>query len=83
VRKAISVAQEHHINVVLSSGARSFEMIRSPSEISALATTLGMRHEDSIRGVSSLPSSIIAENLRKRAPEYVEEDVKIVLPSRR
>jgi len=82
-RKAITVAREHHVNVILSSGARNYEMVRSPFQISALAMTLGLTQEESIRGVSSTPLSIVTENRKKRAPEYVEEGVKIVVPSRR
>ena len=80
-RKAMMVAREHHVNVVLSSGARNYAMVRSPFQISALATTLGLRQEESIRGVSSTPLSIVTENRKKHAPEYVEEGVKIVVPS--
>jgi RNase P/RNase MRP subunit p30 len=77
----MGIAREHRVKVVLSSGATSYEMIRSPLEISALATALGLTEEGSIRGVSSAPSSIVDENRKKRAPEYVEEGVKIVVPS--
>ena len=83
MRKAMSIAREHRVQIVLSSGARSCEMIRSPLEITALATTLGLSEEESIRGVSSAPSSIVNENLKKRASNYIEEGVKIVIPSGR
>ena len=83
IRKAMMTAQEHGATVVLSSGARNYQMVRSPIEISALATSLGLSQEEAIRGVSSAPSSIVAENRKKRAPEYVEEGVKIVAPPRR
>jgi RNase P/RNase MRP subunit p30 len=82
VRKAIRIASEHHAKIVLSSGARSFEMIRSPFQLSALAITLGLNTEESIRAVSSTPSAIVAANRTKRASEYVEEGVKIVVRSR-
>ena len=83
IRKAISIAQEHHVNVILSSGARNSEMVRSPLQISALAMCLGLTREESIRGVSSAPMAIVTENRRKRAPGYVEDGVKIVVPARR
>ena len=83
IRKAIMVAREHHANVVLSSGARNHEMVRSPFQISALAMMLGLTREESLRGVSSAPLAIVTENRVKRSPEYVEEGVKIVVPSRR
>jgi RNase P/RNase MRP subunit p30 len=55
-------------------------MVRSPLEISALATVLGLKEEESIKGVSSLPSSIVVENRKKRSSEYIEEGVTIVVP---
>jgi RNase P/RNase MRP subunit p30 len=58
-------------------------MVRSPFQIGALAVTLGLNPEDSIRAISSTPSSIVAANRMKHASEYVEEGVKIVVPSRR
>jgi RNase P/RNase MRP subunit p30 len=80
VRRAIRVATEHHVKVLLSSGARSYEMVRSPFQISGLATSLGLNQHESIRGVSSMPLSIITGNREKRTPAYVEEGVKIVVP---
>lgn len=81
IRRAMTIAREHHANVVLSSGARNYEMVRSPLQMSALATTLGLPQEEAIRGVSSVPLAIITENRKKRSPEYVEEGVRIVVPS--
>jgi RNase P/RNase MRP subunit p30 len=81
VHKAILVAREHHVKIILSSGARNYEMVRSPFQVSALAMTLGLTQEESIRGVSSTPLSIVRENRMKRAPEYVEQGVKIIIPS--
>jgi RNase P/RNase MRP subunit p30 len=78
LRKGIMVAREHHANIILSSGARDYAMIRSPLQISALGVTLGLSHEEAVRCVSSGPLSIVAENREKRAPEYVEEGVKVV-----
>jgi RNase P/RNase MRP subunit p30 len=80
IRKALRIASEHRVKVVLSSGARNHTMVRSPLEISALATVLGLREDESIKSVSSVPSSIVAENRKKRSPKYVEEGVTIVVP---
>jgi RNase P/RNase MRP subunit p30 len=83
LRKTIAVAQEHNVKVVLSSGARTAEMVRTPLQLSAIAFTLGLSETTSTAGVSSMPSSIITENVEKRKPEYVEEGVKIIISSRR
>jgi RNase P/RNase MRP subunit p30 len=83
LRRAIAVAQEHNVKVVLSSGARNAEMVRAPRQLSAIASTLGLSESASVAGVSSIPLSIIAENVKKRLPECVEQGVKIIVPSRR
>jgi len=83
LRRAIAVAQEHNVKIVLSSGARNAEMVRAPLQLSAIASTLGLSETASVAGVSSIPLSIITENVKKRKPECVEEGVKIIVPSRR
>ena len=83
LRRAIAVAQEHNVKVVLSSGARNAEMVRAPLQLGAIASTLGLSETASVASVSSIPLSIIAENVKKRKPECVEEGVKIIVPSRR
>jgi len=83
LRRAIAVAQEHKVKVVLSSGARNAEMVRAPLQLGAIASTLGLSETASVASVSSIPLSIIAENVKKRKPECVEEGVKIIVPSRR
>ncbi len=83
LRKTIAVAQEHNVDVVLSSGARTAEMVRAPLQLSAIASVLGLSETASTAGISSTPSSIIAENVKKRKPEYVEEGVRIIVSSAR
>jgi len=81
IRKAMSIAQEHRVRVVLSSGARHHRMIRSPLQLMALASSLGLSREISTRGVTTEPSSILATNRAKRSPEFVEEGVKMIIPA--
>ncbi len=83
LRKTIAVAQEHNVKVVLSSGARTAEMVRAPLQLSAIASTLGLGETASTAAVSLIPASIITENAKKRKPEYVEEGVRIIVSSRR
>lgn len=78
MRKAIGIAQEHKVDVVLSSGAREPSLLRSALEISALGTVLGMCQEKSMKGITSLPLAIMSANLSRRSPHYVEEGVRIV-----
>ena len=76
--KELSVARNHKVKVVLSSGADRPEMIRSPSQLAALASALGLSERAAHDGVSSTPISIVAENVKRRSPAYVEEGVRVV-----
>ena len=78
--KQASIANEHKLKVVLSSGSTSPEMVRSPSQISALAKAVGLSGTRSLDGVSATPCSIIERNLFRRSPEFVEDGVRVVLP---
>ena len=82
-RKAIAIAREHHVSMVVSSGATVPFMVSSPTQISALINVLGATREESAAAVASTPLAFVAQNRMKRAPEYVEEGVKIVVPARR
>lgn len=81
--KEVAVAQEHKVRIVLSSGSTSPEIIRAPSQIAAVASTMGLSKEQSLAGVSETPWSIILRNSKRRSPDYIEEGVGVVLPRAR
>jgi RNase P/RNase MRP subunit p30 len=76
--KEAAIARDHRSRVVLSSGCVSPMMVRSPLEVSAIATAIGLSREQSGQGVSETPLSIAKRNLERRSREYVEEGVKLV-----
>ena len=76
--KEAAIAREHRSRVVLSSGCMSPAMVRSPLQISAIATAVGLSSEQSSRGVRETPLSIVMSNQERRSREYVEEGVKLV-----
>jgi RNase P/RNase MRP subunit p30 len=83
ISKQAVIAREHKVKVILSSGSNAPGMIRSPSQIAALGSTIGLSDEQSIEGVSETPRSIITRNSILRSPEYVEEGVRVILPKAR
>ncbi len=80
IAKEAAIAREHRSRVVLSSGCTSPAMVRSPLQISAIATAIGLSSDQSSRGVRETPISIVMSNQERRSHEYVEEGVKIVTP---
>ena len=83
ISKGFSIAQEHNVKVVLSSGADRAEFIRSPIQIAALASALGLSQRVALEGIGPTPMAIVARNVKRREPGYVEEGVRVVLPAAR
>jgi len=83
VAKEAAIAREHRSKVILSSGCMSPAMVRSPLQIAAIATAIGLSSDQSRRGVQETPISIVMSNQERRSREYVEEGVKLVTPKAR
>lgn len=79
IQKLCSIAREHKVKVVLSSGSSHPNMVRSPHQLAALARTMGLSEAQSLTGVSSTPLSIIERNSIRRSPEFIEEGVRVVV----
>jgi len=80
VMKQCTIAREHNVSVAISSGCNHPELVRSPLQIHALASTMGLSEPQALAGVSSTPLAIIEHNLAHRSPHFVEEGVRIVQP---
>lgn len=80
IMKQCAIAREHKVKVVLSSGCNHPDQVRSPLQIAALASAMGLSETQSHAGVSATPLSIIKRNLAHRSPQFVEEGVRVVLP---
>jgi RNase P/RNase MRP subunit p30 len=78
VAREAAIAREHRSQVVLSSGCGSPAMVRSPLQISAIGTAIGLSSEQSNRGVREVPISIAVGNQERRSREFIEEGVKLV-----
>jgi RNase P/RNase MRP subunit p30 len=76
--KEISIAKEHEVKIVLSTGCTSPLMIRTPSQLSAIGTTLGLSRDQARDGVMKIPWLIVKQNVERRSNKYVEEGVSIV-----
>jgi RNase P/RNase MRP subunit p30 len=80
IMKQCAVAREHNVKVAISNGCSQPELVRSPLQMKALASVMGLSETQAFSGVSSTPLSIIKRNLVHRSPEFVEEGVRVVLP---
>jgi RNase P/RNase MRP subunit p30 len=76
--KDVRTARKHKIDIVLSSGATSPLFLRTPIQLAAIAEILGLRKQEAINGVSTIPSRIVERNVERRSRSYVEEGVKTI-----
>jgi RNase P/RNase MRP subunit p30 len=76
--KEAGISRSHNTRVILSSGSRSPETVRSPLQVSAIGMAIGLSREQSLRGVSQNPESIVRRNKERRSATYIEEGVRLV-----
>jgi len=80
IMKQCAIAHQHKVKVVLSSGCNNPDQVRSPLQLAALASAMGLSETQSQAGVSATPIGIIKRNLAYRSPQFIEEGVRVVLP---
>jgi RNase P/RNase MRP subunit p30 len=78
--KQCAIAREHNVSVATSSGSTQAEFVRTPLQMRALASAMGLTETQTLAGVSSTPLAIIERNLTHRSLNYIEEGVRVVLP---
>lgn len=76
--KDVRIARRHNLDMVLSSGATSPLLVRTPIQLAAIAEILGLSKQQAINGVSTIPSRLLKANVERRSRNYVEEGVKTV-----
>ncbi len=74
--KDVRIARRHNLDMVLSSGATSPLLVRTPIQLAAIAEILGLSKQQAINGVSTIPSRLLKANVERRSRNYVEEGVK-------
>jgi len=76
--REMRIAEEHRLNIVLSSGCTSPAFVRTPTQLSAVGVMLGLETYHVRNMVSLIPWSILVKNVERRSDEYVEDGVQIV-----
>lgn len=73
----MNIAMQHKVRIVISSGCSSVMMIRTPGQLSAIGTVLGLGASQAHDGVSTTPWSIAHRNCERRLASYIEDGVTI------
>jgi RNase P/RNase MRP subunit p30 len=78
LRKEVAIAQDFHVSMVISSGASSRFLMRTPRDLAALASVFDMDRASALEAVSKNPVAIVKRNRHKLSSRFVAPGVRIV-----
>ncbi len=78
LRRESAIARKFGVPVVISSGATSEYLMRSPRGYAALASLFDMDTSVALHALSESPISIVERNREKLSPNYVAPGIRIV-----
>jgi ribonuclease P/MRP protein subunit RPP1 len=78
LRKEAAIAQDFHVPMVISSGASSRFLIRTPRDLAALASVFDLDRTSALEAVSKNPVAIVKRNRHKLSEEFVAPGVRVV-----
>jgi ribonuclease P/MRP protein subunit RPP1 len=78
LRREVSIANEFHVPVVISSGASSRQLLRKPREMAAFASLFGLSEVVALDAVSTNPSAIVRRNREKLSRGFVAPGIRVV-----
>ena len=78
LRREVSIANEFHVPVVVSSGVSSELLLRKPREIAAFSSLFGLDETLALDTVSHNPTGIVQRNRQKLDARFVAPGIRVV-----
>jgi RNase P/RNase MRP subunit p30 len=78
LRREVTIAENFHIPIVISSGASNELLMRKPREIAALTSLFDLDKGSALEAVSKNPMTIIKRNREKLSPKFVAPGIRLV-----
>jgi ribonuclease P/MRP protein subunit RPP1 len=78
LRKEVAIAQDFHVPMVISSGASSRFLMRTPRDLAALTSVFDLDRASALEAVSKNPVAIVKRNREKLSSRFVAPGVRIV-----
>jgi RNase P/RNase MRP subunit p30 len=75
---AVYFARKARMKIVVSSGAETKYLLRSPRDLAFLATSFNLEFKQAVKSVSDIPLGLINGNRLRSSSNYIEEGVKLV-----
>lgn len=78
LRREVTIAEDFHIPIVISSGVSRELLMRGPRETAALASLFDLAKTYSTEAISKNPMAIVRRNREKLNPKFVAPGVKLI-----
>jgi ribonuclease P/MRP protein subunit RPP1 len=78
LRKEVKIAQSFNVPLVISSGASSRFLVRTPRDLAALASVFDLDKSSALEAVSKNPVAIVKRNRHKLSSRFVAPGVRVV-----
>jgi len=75
---AVYFARRAKMKLVVSSGAETKYLLRSPRDLAFLATSFNLDFKQAVKSVSDIPLGLINGNRLRSSSNYIEEGVRLV-----
>ncbi len=78
LRREVTIAEDFHVPIVVSSGASNELLTRKPREIAALTSLFDLDKSSAISTVSKNPLAIVKRNREKLSPSFVAPGIRLI-----
>jgi len=78
LRREVTIAENFHIPVIISSGASNELLMRKPRGMAALASLFDLSKPLSIDAISKNPRAIVERNREKLNPKFVAPGIRLI-----
>lgn len=76
--REVTIAEDFHVPIVISSGASNELLMRKPRETAALTSLFDLDKSSAINAVSKNPLAIVKRNREKLSPNFVAPGIRLI-----
>jgi len=78
LRREVTIAEDFHVPIVISSGASNELLMRKPREITALTSLFDLDKSSAIEAISKNLLAIVKRNREKLSPKFVAPGIRLI-----
>jgi len=78
LRREVTIAEDFHVPIVISSGATNELLMRKPREMVTLTSLFDLDRSSAMEAISKNPMAIVKRNREKLSPNFVAPGIRLV-----